>query len=88
MEHLLCDEGLGSLFLLEERRLRGDLITISKHLKCRSHVDGCGLSLVVSSSRTRGIELKFHTDARKNFCALRVTECWNRLSREVEESPV
>jgi len=44
--------------------------------------------LVVSSSRKRDIQQKFHTDARKNFCAVRVTECWNRLPSEVVESPV
>lgn len=43
--------------------------------------------MVVSSSRKRDIQQKFHTDARKN-CAVRVTECWNRLPSEVVESPV
>ena len=30
---------------------------------------------------------KFHTNMRKNFFTLRVTEQWNRLPREVVESP-
>ena len=48
---------------------------------------------VVYNQRTRsnGLKLerrKFCTNMQKNFFTVRVTEHWNRLPREVVESPV
>ncbi|KAK4815798.1 hypothetical protein QYF61_007238 [Mycteria americana] len=81
IEHLSCEERLreSGLFILEKRRLQGDLIVASEYSKGAYKKDGDRLFSRACCNRTtgNGFKLKegrFRLDIRKKFFTMRVVK--------------
>lgn len=80
--------------LVNQWMLLNSLLAGGGKAKIKSEVKsvGPGSFFVVPSDRTRGSRhklehKKFHTNVRKSFFTVKVTEHWTRLPREAVEPP-
>ena len=76
-----------ALFILEKRKLQGDLLTAFQYLKGAYRKDGDNLFSKACCDRTFKLrEGKFRLDIRKKFFTMRMVKHWNGLSREVVDA--
>ena len=90
LDHLSYE---GRLTSLGKSQLRVDLINVNEYLQGgERQMDEARIFLVVCGNRTRSNSLKlehrkFRTNMWKKFFMAKLMEHWNRLSKEVVESP-
>jgi len=101
LEHLSCEKRLRErgLCSLQKRRLQGDLIVAFQYLNGAYKQEGERLFTRVYSTlvlykgtwtRGKGCQLRqgrFRLDIRKKFFTQRVVTHWNRLPKEVVDTP-
>ena len=94
MEHLSYGDRLRKLvlFILEKRRLWGELRAVFHYLKGDYKKEGDKLFNSVCYDRTRGNGFKlkewsFRLAIRKKSFTVRVVRCWHRLPRDVMDVP-
>ncbi|XP_059698166.1 triadin isoform X3 [Haemorhous mexicanus] len=92
LEHISYEDRLREMgqFSLEKRKLRGYLITVFQYLKGACKRAKGGLFTAACSDRESGFKLKevgFSVDIREKVFTVRVVRLWNRLPREVVDSP-
>ncbi|PKU45849.1 hypothetical protein llap_3850 [Limosa lapponica baueri] len=95
LEHLSCEDTLreSGLFILEKRKLQGDLTVAFQYLKVAYRRDGEGLFIREWSNRMGGNgfkleEGKFQLDIKKKFFTLHVARRWNRFPREAVDGEI
>ncbi|XP_039563240.1 triadin isoform X6 [Passer montanus] len=92
LEHISYEDRLREMrqFSLEKRRLRGYLITVFQYLQGACKRAKEGHFTTACSDRENGFKLKevgFSLDIREKVFTVRVVRLWNRLPREVVDSP-